>query len=377
MQKQIALSQRKSGIELLKIIAMFLIVIHHCVYTIRNSENFILNNININRPTTNISIFIAQFFSYFGGLGNAVFLISSAWFLVDSNSTKLNKIAQMLLNVYVISVIILSIFFLGKVVILSVEDILKSLFPTTFQNNWYITCYLLLYAIYPLLNIVINKLTQKQHLVYCSVFFILYLCLGSIDIDFLYGNSFIHFVGIYFIIAYLKKYNSKLISTSRTNIIFLAVGMSLLILLLLAMNIAGFHINIVAKKMLQFTGMHNPIILLTAFSMFNIFRNLKIQNKVVNYISSLTIFIYIIHDNVIFRKYLRPNLLFCFWETSSRMNIVLFALICSLILFTASTLFAILYNKILQPTIEKIADKMLELFLKLYSKFEGFVLKVK
>lgn len=113
MSNKTSIKQRQSGIELLKIVAMFLIVTLHCVQTMSGSENFILNNVNIKQPTTDLTIFIVQFFSYFGALGNAVFLISSLWFLVESNNMKLNKIAYMLSNIYVISVTLLLIICFG------------------------------------------------------------------------------------------------------------------------------------------------------------------------------------------------------------------------------------------------------------------------
>lgn len=228
MSNETSVKQRQSGIELLKIIAMFLIVISHCAQSMIGSENFILSNINIEQPTTDHTIFILYFFRHLGVLGNTVFLLSSVWFLVDNKNLKLNKIANMVLNVYVISVIFLLIF-LTMGVDIFVEDILKCLFPTTFSLNWYITCYLLLYSIYPLLNTVINKLTQKQHLAYNCVFFILYFLIGSIRESF-YVNELICFIIIYFIAAYIKKYNLKLISNQNVNLIFLFAGIFLFVL---------------------------------------------------------------------------------------------------------------------------------------------------
>ena len=373
MSNETSVKIRKSGIELLKIIAMLLIVTIHCErsFTIDNSP--FLQFVDISLPTTNITSFVAQVMYYFGMLGNTVFLICSVWFLVDSNNMKLNKIAHIVFNVFIISVIFLLIF--GIWFNLSTEDIIKSLFPTIFSNYWYITCYLLLYSIHPLLNITVNKLSQKQHLAYNCTFFFLYFCIGSLKEAF-FVNNLICFIGIYFIVAYVKKYNSKMISNLKINIIFFFAGIILLILLQLGINFAGFRINSIGQNLYYFANMHNPIIIIISLSMFNIFRNLKIQSRIVNYISSLTMFIYVIHENILFRKYLRPYLIFDFWEFSGRINIVLLVLICSLILFSASITVAAVYNKLLQPIAEKIADKILQICLNLYSKFESFMLKL-
>ena len=86
--------------------------------------------------------------------------------------------------------------------------------------------------------------------------------------------------------------------------------------------------------------------------------------------------IYIIHENDLFRAYLRTALLYDFWEISNRMNIVLFILIFSAVLFIASTIIAIVYNKLFQMSVHKLAEKILQLVLKLYGKIEKFILRL-
>lgn len=113
MPNEKRINNRQSGIELLKIIAMLLIVISHNAQSVSGAENFIINNVNINQPTTNLFIFISQFFRSFGALGNNMFLLSSIWFLVDSKNVKLNKIAYITLDTYVFSVIFMLIFLEG------------------------------------------------------------------------------------------------------------------------------------------------------------------------------------------------------------------------------------------------------------------------
>lgn len=110
----IEMKQRRSGIEMLKIIAMFGIVFFHCINQFATYDTAPFKQYaDITKVTNDIIIFISQILLYLGGLGNLVFLISSAWFLVDNNNFKLNKIACMVLNIYVISVIFLLIFLGG------------------------------------------------------------------------------------------------------------------------------------------------------------------------------------------------------------------------------------------------------------------------
>lgn len=84
--------ERNSGIELLKIIAIVLIVISHVVYTLKTVNPYISYNgyvVDLSIATADIWKFILAIFSYFGALGNSIFFICSAWFLL--RSSKYNK----------------------------------------------------------------------------------------------------------------------------------------------------------------------------------------------------------------------------------------------------------------------------------------------
>lgn len=366
--------KRQSGIELLKIIAMFGIVFYHCELSLTMETTPFKPYVNIMEPASNITYFITQLIYYLGKIGNVCFLICSSWFLVDSNKIKLNKISSMLSDVWVFSVLFLLLFmYFG--VDCSFGDKIRCLFPTIFGNNWFITCYLLLYAIHPLLNIVINNISQKQHSTYGCILFILYFCFNTIISSLFFASNLIFFVSVYFIIAYAKKY-MKIISNQKFNIICFVICLILLISLQLMMNFAGLYIDMASSRIFHFATMNNPILFLLVFSLFNIFRNIKIKSDFINYISSMTILIYIIHENYLFKLYVRHYLMFKFWKATGEINIVLFLFICGIILFVFSALIAIIYNKISQPLVHKLAEKLLQVILKLYTKFENHILKV-
>lgn len=367
-------ASRQSGVELLKIFATFGIVIYHCQSSMNNSS-FLLYDICLKTATTSITMFITQIFFYLGNFGNLVFLVCSTWFLIDSKGLKLNKIAYMAADVFAVSIIMLAVF-LNCGVEVSVLDIKRSLLPTTFLNNWYITTYLMLYAIHPLLNIIINKLSQKQLLAYNAVFFILYSCLIFLKDDLFFYNNFLAFVVVYFFTAYLKKYMPNLMKSKKANTKILAAGIIFLIILQLAKNFVGLHVDSYYDKIIpQETIKTNPILLIIVFALFNKFRLWEFKSKAVNYLSSLTLLIYIFHENFIFRKYVRVDWLLNIWLKSGRMNIILLLLLFGTCLFAAATLVSVVYNKLFQPIIHKAADKLFGLICRLYAKLETLILK--
>lgn len=376
MSNESAVKQRQSGIELLKIIAMFGIAFHHCLLLTYNSEtSLFLNYIDISKPAANITTFLSQIFYYLGNLGNMIFLISSSWFLIENKYIKLNKVSHLISDSFAVTVILLLVLLIVGVQ-LPIEDIVSFLTPTINGDYWYISCYLLLYSIHPLLNLIINKLNQNQLLVYNSTFFLLYFGINSIKSGSFFVSHLILFVGIYFIVAYVKKYMINLISNKRVNIICFLIGEFLLILSQSTINLLGFYIDPIGSEMFQFANNNNPILLFIAFSLFNIFRSLKIKSNLINYVSSMTMLIYIIHCGRFAVIYVFKTFMFSFWELTGRMNFILFIFIFALLLFIASTFIAIAYSKLLQPWVHKLAEVILQILLRLYGRFECFMLKI-
>jgi len=201
--------QRESGIELLKIIAMVLIVISHVTQTLNDVGNEYARLdyvIDCRMATTSIISPILAWMRSFGQQGNLIFFLCSAWFLLDSKKVNYQKVLRMIADVWVINIIILLIFELGGWYSVSAKNMIKSLLPTTFGTNWYITCYLLFYLIHTKLNQIIEACTQKELLTIDIVALALYYGAGYIKGDLFFTSNLILFVVVYFTVAYLKKY---------------------------------------------------------------------------------------------------------------------------------------------------------------------------
>lgn len=77
MMKKGKLTDRHSGIELLKIIACFMIVVNHvtqtlCGETIYYAPDYV---INIDQASTSVQHFFLILFSFMGAQGNLIFLL--------------------------------------------------------------------------------------------------------------------------------------------------------------------------------------------------------------------------------------------------------------------------------------------------------------
>lgn len=115
---------RFSGIELLKIIAVFLICLSHITETTR--QIFIIDG------SFGFQGIVVRAFSNFGYIGNTIFVICSIWFLLDSNSIKREKIIQILFDSVCISICFLIGYLIAGYKFDS-QTILYQIFPDFFQ----------------------------------------------------------------------------------------------------------------------------------------------------------------------------------------------------------------------------------------------------
>lgn len=377
MENALKIKNRNSGIDLLKIIAIFGIVLCH---TVPCFEHFDLGISTIGYlPCTTAPLsfqeLILLFFRNFGQVGNLIFIICSAWFLSDSQKLKKEKISCMIADSFMISVIYLAVFFIYGIK-LSFGKAIQLVFPLTYEVNWFIMCYLLMYAIHPLLNMIIEKQSKKTNLSYSIAFITLYMFIGFIKKGSYYYSTLIGFIGIYFIVAFLKKYMLNTISNKKYNYIALCIGIVGWIGFNFSINILGTYGSFFQHKMKHWSYIMNPLFFLVAFSLFNLFRQLNFKSKTINYLSSLTLLIYIIHVNPFIQCYLKIVLFNNIYTTYTYKYVVLWIVLFGIILFLLTVAAAIIYNKILQPIIHKLANKIIFILTKIYLKVENKLLKL-
>ena len=207
----ITTKKRESGIELLKVIAIVLIIISHVVQTFSSMNSSVLNN-----ATDNPQFFVLIVFMHLGILGNCIFIICSSWFLIGSKKDNKKKIMKFIIEIFVISIIIM-IISISFGIPIEKKDIIKSFFPTLFANNWYMTCYILFLMITPFLNMILDKISKKQLLRFNLMAIILYWGISFIKSSF-YTTNLLLFVTIFFIVSYFKKYCIGIVRNKKFNL---------------------------------------------------------------------------------------------------------------------------------------------------------------
>ena len=346
--------RRQSGIELLRIFAMFLIIISHSlpIYGSTDLPSFI----NLNNTPSSANQFFPILFEHFGPLGNCIFIICSAWFLVDNDNIKGEKIRHILFDCFTISFIFLCIYLFTDYNI-EFDVIIKQLLPTSFGNNWFIGCYLLMYALHPLLNLIINNIGQRAHLVllmvslfiYCIIYFVLHTFKD-------FYSSLLFFCIIYFLVAYIKKYLKLIQNNNKTVWIILLSSTLIFVMSLIALCILGNNITFLKDKMMYWDSIRNPFLLIVALSLFMIFKNMKFSSHYVNAISSLSLLIYVIHDNMLLKTFTKQDLWFWIYTNFSYDLLPIWIIIIAMIQAVASLILATIYKFTIKQLVDKISE---------------------
>lgn len=275
---------RESGLELLRIIAMLFIVMHHAVmFSGVNSSNILESK-------------IFDILQIGGKLGVNLFVLISAYFMVNK-SFKLSRILKIIFETFFYSVFIYLIFIAFGKTNFTIDEFILNFFPVIFERWWFVTTFVLLMILSPFLNIIIKSVSKNLLLVISIVLFAYgvgvneillkvgnYLGVGLTS----YMNKLLWFVTLYFVASYIRLYNINL-------------NKILNIILIFCVWIFRVLFTVYSKREIWFEWAIGNAIMSILLLLF--FKNLKFRNKYINLIALTTFGIYLIHENVYIRGF--------------------------------------------------------------------------
>ena len=191
--------KRDSGIELLRIVCMFLIIIYHF--------NLHTDFSDVYDPHS-VSFLIHIFCLNWGETAVLAFVMITGYYSV-TQSFKTRRILYIMLETLFYSVVItLSATACG---IIEFNDIycIQMLFPITSASYWFVTYYIVLMLLSPFINIILNRLTKIQYLILLTVLAYLTICFRIIPVTpMVFGSYFISFVLAYSIAGIFRLFPS-------------------------------------------------------------------------------------------------------------------------------------------------------------------------
>lgn len=336
---------RESNFELLRIFAMFLIVLHHCVA--HGVFYYWSNNVS---SLDYINNFLAILTASGGQVGVTIFVLLCGYFSCQQEF-RLSKWFKIYLKMLFVSLLIFGLWlFIDEQQASMWVDV--SLFPFTHNAYWFVCDYLVLYSFMPLLNILLQKVPKKMiqnYLIWSAVVLIVipFLGLRAIFSDMLYF-LFLYILGGSIKLNYISlkgKFFTWLFSISILSVLFFIFKR--ILTTEDGINLWGFYS--------YYTGLNTVYTLCVSLLLFRLFSNLKINSQWINWFAASAFGIYLLHNNELVRPYLWHTLL-GMHRTMSSPFFVLWALLVSAGVFgvclVLDKMLSVLYEPFIQITIE-------------------------
>lgn len=295
---------RNYGIDLLRIIAMFFVVILHSL-----GHGGLLENTIINSSQYKFA-WLLEIIAY---CAVDIFALISGYVSYTDKEKKINysNYINLWLEVVFYCLIICIVFNSINPELVTKTDFLNSVFPVTKKLYWYFTAYTGLFLIMPIINEGIRKCNDNFLKKMFIIFFVVFTCFEIISPKFILngGYSFIWITIIYILGSIMKK--TRIFSKIKKDKII--VSMFILIVITYLYKIYGFEISkfgIVITKDI-FVSYTSPTILGMAILYVILFSKIKFNNilvKIIEFVAPSTFAIYLINDNDLVRKNIITNL---------------------------------------------------------------------
>jgi hypothetical protein len=340
-------SARSSNFELLRILAMFGVVIFHGL-----SHNG-ADVANFTADMADKQHLYLTLFSVLGVLGNHIFFMLAGYFLANKEF-KLERIKKLVGQTWFYSVSISLVVLAAAVLGITAEygydlqlnfaEIARTFFPIVTGRYWFITSYIIIIIMSPCLNILLRKLNREQFktgLIVClGAFYLLTMIsvnFGS-PVDFAMVGHLLQYGLTYALGVYFALYKSKFQRKSLAQAFLVWAMVVFWAAYSKFYSPDGMIVSNVIRDWLPFTG---------AVLLFLWFRTIKISyNKIINKIATCVFPIYLIHEH----PYVSTVLGYHIFDLPSLMGtkwVYLFPLMEGLTVFTACLLIELCRKRII------------------------------
>lgn len=306
--------KRQSNIELLRILAMFMILVIHA------------NMISLPKPlhadllSSPIPCITRYFIESLGIVGVNLFVMISGWFLIRTRAKSfLSFIFQIL---YFWGGVLIVGFILGKIEI-SKQSVMEMFFFTRW--DWFIKSYIVLMILAPVLNTYIehsSEKTQRHVLISFFLFSCTYGWIGGASRFFVNGYGPLLFIGLYLLAHYVRTESIRNKETSVIRRLFsFNKYIDLLIFIFCAvintlLGIAGLYSE---RNVYSYVFAYiNPITIIAALYLFLYFSKLKIRhNACINFLAAGSFAVYLFHSQVDVRPFFSKGALYLYEHHSN------------------------------------------------------------
>lgn len=291
--------RRNSNVEILRIIAMLMIVAsHYAIFTNLDPDSMPFSFNKLLLDSMGI-----------GKLGVAIFVMITGYYM--SNSLfRIQRIVNIELQTLFYSISIFLIFCIEDHSLFSLGNVVKNFFPVITQRYWFISAYVILCFFIPFLNRMINNLERKE----CAYLLAILIFFYSVAPTFLnfdaysFGGHISYMIMFYCVGVYVRKYPDNSLSKGKRPIILAGILVFIMFASVVCIDILAQKYDMFQGKSGKFYTVYSTVVLVIAVCLLILFTRMKIKyNSLINIIGSCTLGVYLIHENNFMRTWL--------WET--------------------------------------------------------------
>lgn len=288
------MNRRNSNIELLRIIAICMIIGYHYVVHGYFAEGGVLYNI------------ILDIISMGGKIGVNIFCIIMGYFGVKSINVDLEKIIKTEFQVFFYSYLGLAIICIVSPNLISFENIVQTIFPVITGHYWFFTSYIIVFCFSVLFNQFLLHLSRENYiklLVLCYVIWGLIPFFTAQESSGMFWNQLIWFFVMYFTGAFIYLHPVRI--SCKMYYIGILVSATGMILSFVVLELMSQRIDFFKGHTTYFRWSNSPFSIISSISLFEIANvSKKKVNATINTIAGCTLGIYLLHENIFIQKIL-------------------------------------------------------------------------
>jgi hypothetical protein len=221
-------------------------------------------------------------------------LISGYWGIKFS----LRSFVKLVVQCSFYAIFIYSVYIIINPEMFSIKDLISSLYQW-----WYIRIYLCLYLLTPIINIPLRTKSSQKKLFFIAILGIISIGFGLITPSLQDGKNPLNFVLIYYIGNFLRndlKINVKF-NVLKILVLYVLVNFFLISFMIVAHN----YFPLISRILVKLFYPYNSIgLILVSCLFFLFFIKIKVKSRLINWIATSTLPVYLLHETKYSRQYL-------------------------------------------------------------------------
>ena len=318
---------RDSNMELLRIVAMLMVLILHAAA------------LDIPFPDTEavscrpIHSFAHYYIMTLSAVCVNVFVMISGWYGIRP---RLMRFASLYFQVIFISIAMIVICTLAGIAPLpDLKEWFQVFIIKRSDCYWFVRAYLILYIFAPVLNAFVEKATRRQFKVFLIAFFTLQALYGFAKSDVWYNDGYspLPFIGLYMLARYMRLYPNRWTTLLRRAdlaiyLLFSAISACFALCICLFTQYLGI-------KACAYTS---PLTLVASIFLFLYFSKLKLKSRFVNYVAASAFAVLLTHGEQSFFHTCYTNKVVQWYDSCSTSQFLLYTTLWILTVFAVSIL---------------------------------------